>query len=271
MTDLVHLLKRVKPAVVAIVHRQEGETGAFDQTVIGTGFNIDESGIVVTCRHVLEPFLKDRLAPPTLWAVFVSVDVQEEAVRFLLSPISYAFSYSHQDLAVVRLRNPDHRLPFLSLGSTENVTEGSRVVVCGYPLGWALQELGKSVSSTFQVGIVSSVIPHPAFPRRKLQFYRLDIPLNPGNSGGPVFLESDGTVVGTVYERPQDIHSITLPGDAGKLHVPIPSGLTHALPIDHVEPELIALLKRLTIAEIDSISAGQMPSWLREGMQKLQG
>jgi S1-C subfamily serine protease len=145
------------------------------------------------------------------------------------------------------------------------------VVVCGYPLGWALEEVGKSVSSTFQAGIVSSVIPHPDFPRRKVQFYRLDIPLNPGNSGGPVFLENDGIVVGIVYERPQDVHSINLPGGAGKIDMPIPSGLTHALPVDHIHPELVALLKRLTIAEIDSISAGEMPSWLKEGMRKLQG
>jgi S1-C subfamily serine protease len=271
MADLVQLFKRVKPTVVAIARRL-GE-GPLDLQVIGTGFNVDECGIIVTCRHVLGSYLEAPHDPTPLVAVFVLMDLQEEMVRFLLSPIlpKATLHYSNQDLAIVRLRNPDHRLPMLGLGSPAKVTEGTRVVVCGYPLSWALESAGKSISSTFQAGIVATVVPHPEMPMRKHQFYRLDIPLNPGNSGGPVLLEEDGSVVGVVYERPQSQEDVIIPnqGPTG-LKVEIPSGLTHALPGMFVEPQAVELLRRLSIDEIDAMQkGGAKPRWLQEGVEAL--
>ncbi len=272
MADLVQLFKRVKPAVVAIAQRL-GE-GPFDLKVIGTGFNVDECGIIVTCRHVLGSYLEEPHDATPLWAVFVFVDLQEEMVRFIQSPIlpRVALYSRNQDVAFVRLRNPDRRLPMLALGSPRKVTEGTRVVVCGYPLSWALESAGTSVSSTFQAGIVATVVPHPEMPVEKHQFYRLDVPLNPGNSGGPVLLEEDGSVVGIVYERPDSLEDVIIPGrGATDLKVAIPSGLTHALPGRFVEPQVVELLRRLTIDEIEAMQkGGAKPRWLQEGMEAMR-
>jgi S1-C subfamily serine protease len=115
---------------------------------------------------------------------------------------------------------------------------------------------------------VGSVIPHPEFPARKLQFYRLDIPVNPGNSGGPVILEEDGTVVGIVQERPLDLQPVVIPGRGRTdLHVPVPSGLTHAFPI-HPVTDIAPMLRRLTIPELDEIQLGRMPSWWEQAMKE---
>ncbi|MDO8478309.1 MAG: serine protease [Candidatus Rokubacteria bacterium] len=259
MADLVALLARFKPAVVAIV-RRTGD-GPVDQQVLGTGFNIDQKGVIVTCRHVVEEFINDRLE-----AQFVYREEQLLAKRDM--PFNWVIIHDTDDVAIIRLQNSPMPLPFAPLGTGSRVSEGTAIGVCGYPLGLALEPKARSAASTFQVGIVGAIMPYPgAPPLAGTTFYRLDIPLNFGNSGGPMFLQEDGAVVGVVAGRPTTMapvfarKEVLSPTDLTAI---VSGGLTHAIPIDR-SLHLIERVKRLTDQEIDEVRrTRKFPPWWDE-------
>ena len=287
MVHLVALLQEIKPAVVAIAARLgQAET---DYRVIGTGFNVDPEGLVITCRHVVEGFLVSHPAfplpePDQAPGELRKINVQlvKPLAIFTLEkngdlclaeiPFRYTGGMHRYDFAAIRLAKPPKPLPFLRLGRGSKVSEGTSVGICGYPLGLALHSQSKAISSTFQVGIISSLIPHPALPRDQLQWYRLDMNANPGNSGGPVFSLEDGEVVGILTARPQGVgrvidnegRVVTVRRDDGgvtELIYAMPSGLSDALPIDLVL-EHIQKVSRLTEEDIDRIrDSGRLPDW----------
>lgn len=122
--------------------------------------------------------------------------------------------------------------------SSVGYEEGTNVGIIGFPQGLSLPSLIDEISSIqltplLQVGIISAVLPFSGIP--KPTNYIIDLFVNPGSSGSPLFLEN-GKVIGIVYATRQSFSPIVTINEDGKIQkennkgVYIPSGLGLALP-----------------------------------------
>jgi S1-C subfamily serine protease len=139
---------------------------------VGTGFviNVDGRNVVATAFHVIDEATRVQLAFPTL------LGGRTHAAHVLGgNPV----------LDVALLILPDDALrnvPALATGSSDGLKPSTHVSTFGYPL--ARQDLQSNK------GTLSG---RKAIPNR----LQIDAPVNPGNSGGPLF-GMDGAVVGIV-------------------------------------------------------------------------
>jgi serine protease Do len=101
------------------------------------------------------------------------------------------------DLAIVDTPIPNR--PVATLGSSARVEPGTPIGVLGYPIPDAFEDehLGRTVS--LYTGRVASV---------RKGTLELDVPIIPGESGGPVFDASDGVVIGIAESRFEEERAI---------------------------------------------------------------
>ena len=137
----------------------------------GSGFIIDEEGLVVTNAHVVEGFamVDVRLAngqsyPGEVLGVDASTDVA------LL------------DLWAYRDFKP------VALGDSNTVSVGEEVIAMGYPLGGNDILLGSA-------SVTSGILSAKRTSRFGIDLLQTDAAVNPGSSGGPLF-DRDGRVIG---------------------------------------------------------------------------
>jgi len=139
---------------------------------LGTGFLVEEGGLIVTNNHVVEG--ADE------------VDVQLADERVFAAKVVGADPVT--DLALVRIDGKG--FPALPLGNSAGVEVGDWVVAIGNPFG---------LSHTVSVGIVSAKgrtrDEVPIDQGGYYDFLQTDASINPGNSGGPL-LDLSGRVVG---------------------------------------------------------------------------
>jgi S1-C subfamily serine protease len=176
------VVDRVLPSVVNVttdVYQADGSSGQG----IGTGFIVREDGVIVTNCHVVEG--GSRLT------VFLSDEDRTEYEARLIGADCL------NDLAVLDI--DEQGLPTVSLGDSEGLRLGQRVVALGYALGL---EGGPTVTT----GIVSSLDrtieaqdPNCRVCEGGVRTYpsviQTDAAINPGNSGGPL-VDMAGRVVG---------------------------------------------------------------------------
>ena len=100
------------------------------------------------------------------------------------------------DLALVRITDPSfHGFPSIQYGFKKNVEDvGTEVFVLGYP---RVDTMGEEVKLT--TGVVSS---RSGFQGNQSQ-YQVSAPVQPGNSGGPLFNDS-GELIGIVSAKHTD-------------------------------------------------------------------
>jgi serine protease Do len=148
--------------------RQQGpEQQRRRSQALGSGFVISEDGFIVTNNHVIEG------------ADEISIEFRsgrELQARLIGTD-------PNTDIALLKVE-ADEALPFVSLGTSEEMRVGDWVMAMGNPLGQ-----GFSVS----VGVVSA-------RGRELSgtyddYIQTDAAINRGNSGGPLF-NMDGDVIG---------------------------------------------------------------------------
>ncbi len=158
------LVARIKKSLVTIrsMGRDGGEVG------LGTGFVIDESGLIATNFHVIGEGRPIRV---------------EFGNRRSLRVLAVEASSRVRDLVVLRVEVGDQVLIPLPLAVGEVVEPGTTVLALGNPLG-----LRQSVVQ----GVVSAL--------RKVEqqeLIQIAIPIEPGNSGGPL-VDLQGYVHGVV-------------------------------------------------------------------------
>jgi serine protease Do len=139
-----------------------------ERRALGSGFIIDEEGLVVTNRHVVGQ------------ADEIEVQLADDRT-FEAELIG---SDERTDVALLRLADAKD-LPTVSWGDSDELKVGDHVVAIGNPFG-----LDHTVTS----GIVSAkerVIGAGPYD----QFIQTDASINPGNSGGPLF-DLSGAVIG---------------------------------------------------------------------------
>jgi len=140
-------------------------------SVLGSGVVVHESGYLITNAHVIKEAQKIK-------AIFNNGD------EF---PCSVIQSDESKDLALLKIQ-ADKKVPFVHLGSSDDLMIGETVVAIGNPYGY---------SNTLTTGVISAIgrdiAVQEGFWLRGL--IQTDAPINPGNSGGPLF-NINGDLIG---------------------------------------------------------------------------
>ena len=146
----------------------------FGQTTTGTstgsGFIISEDGYVVTNYHVVQDAR----------AIYVTTHNDEKMAAVLVG------KDSTNDVAVLKV-DTEKKLPYATLGSSNNLAVGDQVVAIGNPLG--------DLTATLTVGYVSAKDRDVTTEGATINMIQTDAAINSGNSGGPLF-NMKGEVVG---------------------------------------------------------------------------
>ena len=135
---------------------------------LGSGFIIDEKGIVVTNNHVISD-AEDII-------VRVNGDKEFKAKVIGADPLS--------DIAVLQLETKEKFIP-VKFGDSDSARIGDWVIAIGNPFG-----LGGTVTS----GIISARNRSIGLSRYE-DYIQTDASINSGNSGGPLF-DMNGDVIG---------------------------------------------------------------------------
>lgn len=171
---LPELFLRVSPSVVFVSAVMVDPFRLSDRlsTSIGSGFVIDEQGLILTNSHVV---YGSR-------AITVTLDGGQVVRAKLVGEDSIL------DLALLRIPVPASGLSGLRLGDSGKVKVGQDVLAIGNPFG---------LKQTLTVGVVSGINRIlPVLPMNlKLPLIQTDAAINPGNSGGPL-LDRCGEVIG---------------------------------------------------------------------------
>jgi serine protease Do len=142
---------------------------------LGSGFIVSSDGVILTNAHVIDD------------AKEVTVKLTDKR-EFKAKVVG---KDKQSDVAVLKI-NAD-RLPTVKLGDSDQVRVGTWVVAIGSPFGF---------ENSVTAGIVSAKarsLPGDSY----VAFLQTDVPVNPGNSGGPLF-NLNGEVIGInsqIYTR----------------------------------------------------------------------
>ncbi len=160
----------IAPAVA--VAASEGARG----TSSGTGFCIGPN-FIITNNHVVQG------------ATSVSVRVRGRDVPAIVAACDEGI-----DLAILRVEDESlTQETWLPVATEAQIVLGSRLYVAGFPVPSAL---GANIKVTD--GIVSSLS-----GLGNVSIFQISAPVQPGNSGGPVF-DADGRILGVVVARVDD-------------------------------------------------------------------
>lgn len=135
------------------------------ESAMGSGFIINNGGYIVTNYHVIEN------------ARIVKVLTYDKKIL----PAEVIGIDKLRDLALLKI---DGEYDYLSLGNSDELQIGRRVVAIGNPLG---------LSFTVTEGIISAL--DREGPNGIEEYIQTDVSLNPGNSGGPL-IDTTGKVIG---------------------------------------------------------------------------
>ncbi|MBN1832344.1 MAG: trypsin-like peptidase domain-containing protein [Deltaproteobacteria bacterium] len=171
----IDVYRKAAPAVVNItstVVQRDFFYGVVPRSGSGSGVIIDSKGYILTNNHVIENAqrIEVTLSNGNKW------------------PGNLVGTDSYNDLAVIRIDAPSEQLQILSLGSSQDLQVGQKVIAIGNPFG---------LQQTLTTGIISSLgrTIHTEQGEEMEDLIQTDAAINPGNSGGPL-LDSDGKVIG---------------------------------------------------------------------------
>ena len=145
---------------------------------LGSGVIVDAAGVIVTNHHVIAGATEVRVALADRTEYEADVVLDDERT----------------DLAILKVRDLRHDLPFLHFADSDGIDVGDLVLAIGNPFG-----VGQTVTS----GIVSAVARTQVGATDYQYFIQTDAAINPGNSGGAL-IDMHGDLVGinsSIYTR----------------------------------------------------------------------
>ncbi len=163
---------------------------------LGSGFFINKDGYLITNFHVIAGEKK----------ISVTQFLQENAIlrRVVYKEVDIVAAAPFHDLVVLKLKNFDTEITPVIFAPAEDLGIGETVFAIGNPLG---------LERTVTEGVLSQT--HRNFGG--ILYLQVDAPVNPGNSGGPLF-NARGQVIGII-----------------NMGVPAMEGLNFAIPARHAQ------------------------------------
>jgi hypothetical protein len=134
----------------------------------GSGFIITKDGYVLTCQHVID-----------------NADSIEVAIEDHVYPAKLIREDKHNDLALLKISGT---FPPLAFSSNRSAQMGQEVFTIGYP-----NPILQGSSAKLTKGTVASL----AGFQDDLRLYQISVPVQPGNSGGPL-LDLSGNIIGVI-------------------------------------------------------------------------
>jgi len=188
---------------------------------MGSGFIINEDGLIVTNQHVASKSAK---------TIMVSLENGESLEAELLGADELA------DLALLKIKGDRNDFPYVKFADSKSVMVGEWAIAMGNPFG-----LFADGQPSVTVGVVSATKrdfrPDPDEPRLYMDMIQTDASINRGNSGGPL-VNSDGEVIG--------VNTFIFTGGTSNGFV----GLGFAIPSDRVQ-KIIGQLKESGSVSLD--------------------
>ncbi len=187
-----------KPDLPAYRPKETREEKGFST---GTGFFVTSDGYLVTNFHVIEDSKK----------IAVTIDGKlKEAVLVKADPAN--------DVALLKIDTTAESLP---IPEVAQVARADEVFTLGYP---DISIQGQAQKATFgRINALSGI-------KDDIRFFQVDVPIQPGNSGGPL-IDEKGEVIGIVTLTLNAIVSLI---DRGSL----PQNVNYAVKTDYVVPLL---------------------------------
>jgi S1-C subfamily serine protease len=173
-SKIIELYEKVRDSVVSITAVKILDFLFVREPVsgLGSGFIVDERGIVVTNAHVVEGYEQ-------ITATLSSGENMEASIMDV-DP--------HYDIAFLRI--PRSNLRPLPLGDSDKLRVGQFVIAIGNPFGQVLG--GPSLTFGVISGLGRSLRTEGKIYENLIQ---TDAPVNPGNSGGPL-IDLEGRAIG---------------------------------------------------------------------------
>ena len=138
---------------------------------MGSGFIINADGQILTNYHVIAGTSQVEVTLPDQSRYRGQILARDKV----------------NDLALIKIE-PKKKLRFLTLGDSDRLQVGQKVLAIGNPFG--------IFQGTLTVGVVSSLHRDVESEEERLEgMIQTDAAINPGNSGGPL-LDSQGSVIG---------------------------------------------------------------------------
>jgi len=169
--DIYRMANAATVNISSVVYRQNWFAQVYPERGQGSGFLINDQGLIITNQHVVSgraPKIEVKLADKSQYnATILGTD-------------------AYHDLALLKI-NPKGKVPFLKLAISDDLVVGQKVIAIGNPFGF---------DGTLTTGVVSAlgrtIQEQNAVYENMIQ---TDAAINPGNSGGPL-LDSHGAVIG---------------------------------------------------------------------------
>ena len=166
-------IKRVTPRI------RDGE---------GTGFFVDESGLIYTNRHVVQPE-DEGLTGSQIFVGVPRLDDPDQLDVYVAAVLHCTKKRDPFDFAVLKIRDADESRKFHALTLSEDPPVlGDAVAVIGYP-----GNLGDDPVLSSNQGYVSAT----RVSYRDVPYLQTDAAVNGGNSGGPL-IDGRGHVLGVI-------------------------------------------------------------------------
>lgn len=168
----------------------------------GSGFFIARNGFILTNHHVVGEANEIN--------VITNDGIMHKAKLVAKDPVN--------DIAIIKIESD---YPALFLTRSTKIKKGTEVVTLGYPL---IQIQGREMKATFgKINALSGL-------RNDIRFFQIDVPVQPGNSGGPL-IDQKGSLIGVVTATLSQIETFKATGT-------FPQNVNYALKIDYVFPLL---------------------------------
>jgi S1-C subfamily serine protease len=212
----IEIYKAASGSVVYITSTVYQQTFFFERELheLGSGFIINADGEILTNNHVVSGSSALEVTLP---------DQSRYKARILLRDQA-------NDLALIKIE-PKSKLKALTLGNSEGLQVGQKVLAIGNPFG---------LSGTLTTGVVSSLGRTIQGENQQLEgMIQTDAAINSGNSGGPL-LDSAGNVIG--------INTAIYGPNGGSV------GIGFAMPISRAK------------AMLDDFTSGRKPASTRVGV-----
>lgn len=217
--DLVETYRRVKKSIVGVIPRHvpvksPEEKFKFTPPIFGTGV-IVEDGVIATNDHVIREIARlpkppdspeDQLpvavilfheipgkgvaqVPLEVRGIVVVRDIEIEGAYYGPSRLDIGFLHVKAKGLPTLPINPDARV----------LQEGTEIATAGFPMGTQLLRApgwDHQFVPTLQRGIISAILP---FPCASPHAFMVNVMVQGGASGSPVFLTNDPAVIGILY------------------------------------------------------------------------